>query len=224
MSRLPARRNTALAITLAGLTAACAGQCGAKGGLPPGRPPTVKGPDGETYHLVDKGAYKAYYDRWGRLQRIEYDSNGDGRADHIARHDGRKHAYQIDVDVDFDGRPDRWERYDDSGRLLKMGSASAPGRAPDTWEFPGPDGAPARREHDANADGVPERVEILDAGRVGEVHIDADRDGRVDRWQKWEGGRLAQEDLDTDGDGRGDRRLRYDARGKLLGVEPVAAR
>ena len=61
-------------------------------------------------------------------------------------------------------------------------------------------------------------------GRVGEVHIDADRDGRVDRWQKWEGGRLVQEDLDTDGDGRGDRRLRYDARGKLLGMEPVAAR
>jgi hypothetical protein len=56
------------------------------------------------------------------------------------------------------------------------------------------------------------------------VRIDADRDGRVDRWQRWEAGRLAQEDLDTDGDGRGDRRLRYDARGKLLGVEPLAAR
>jgi hypothetical protein len=214
-------RRAVLALAVSGL-AGCAGQCGARGGLPPPRPPTVKGPDGTVYHLVDKGAYKAFYDRWGRLQRIEYDSNGDGRADHVARHDGRKHAYQVDVDLDFDGRPDRWERYDDEGRLLKVGTASGPGRAPDRWEVAGPDGSAARREHDADGDGVPERVEILDAGRVAEVQIDSDRNGRIDRWQKWEAGRLAQEDLDTDGDGRGDRRLRYDARGKLLGVEPVA--
>ena len=214
----------AVAVASACALAGCAGQCGARGGLPPQRPPTVKGPDGKTYHLVDKGAYKAYYDRWGRLQRIEYDSNGDGRADHTARHDGRKHAYQIDVDVDFDGRPDRWERYDDEGRLQRVGTASGAGKAPDTWEVPAADGHPARREHDADGNGVPERVEILDAGRVGEVQIDADRDGRIDRWQKWHGGRLAEEELDTDGDGRGDRRLRYDARGKLVGTEPVAAR
>ena len=68
-----------------------AGQCGARGGLPPPRPPTVTGPDGQTYHLVDKGPYKAFYDAWGRLQRIEYDSNGDGKPDQIARYDGRRH-------------------------------------------------------------------------------------------------------------------------------------
>jgi hypothetical protein len=184
----------------------------------------VKGPDGQTYHLVDKGPYKAFYDRWGRLQRIEYDGNGDGRADHVARHDGRRHAYQMDVDVDFDGRPDRWERYDAAGKLEKVGAASGPERAPDVWVVPGADGETARREHDADGDGVPERIEILSGGLVTEVQIDADRDGRIDRWQEWEGGRLAGEDLDTDGDGRGDRRLRYDPRGKVLSVEPAPAR
>ena len=210
------------ALAAAALLSGCAGQCGARGGLPPPRPPTVKGPDGQTYHLVDKGPYKALYDRWGRLQRIEYDSNGDGRPDHVARHDGRRHAYQMDVDVDFDGRPDRWERYDAEGKLLKVGAASGPERAPDVWVVPGADGETARREHDADGDGVPERIEIVASGLVAEVHIDADRDGRLDRWQKWEGGRLAGEELDTDGDGRADRRLRYDPRGKVLSVEPVA--
>ena len=214
----------ALALLAAALLTGCAGQCGARGGLPPPRPPTVKGPDGQVYHLVDKGPYKAFYDRWGRLQRIEYDSNGDGRADHVARHDGRKRPYQVDVDVDFDGRPDRWERYDDEGRLLRVGAASGPERAPDVWEVPGPGGETARREHDADGDGVPERVEVLEAGRVAQVQLDADRDGRIDRWQEWRDGRLAGEDLDTDGDGRPDRRLRYDARGKVQSVEPAPAR
>ena len=115
------------------LAASCAGQCGARGGLPPPRPPTVKGPDGQKYHLVDKGPYKAFYDAWGRLQRIEYDSNGDGRADHIALHAGKRNPHRIDVDADFDGRTDRWEVYDEEGRLQKVGTARAPGEAPDLW-------------------------------------------------------------------------------------------
>src|SRR5688572_17468136 len=118
------------------LTFSCAGQCGARGGLPPPRPPTVTGPDGKKYHLVDRGPYKAYYDAWGRLQKIEYDSNGDGRADHTAVHEGRRHPHRMDVDSDFDGRTDRWESYDEAGKLLKVGTASAPGQAPDLWRSP----------------------------------------------------------------------------------------
>lgn len=206
------------------LAASCAGHCGARGGLPPPRPPTVEGPDGKKYHLVDKGPYKAFYDAWGRLQRIEYDSNGDGRPDHIARHDGRHHPYQLDVDSDFDGRTDRWERYDDEGRLLKVGTASKPGGAPDLWTSAPAPGEPERREHDADGDGIMERVEIVREGRVVEVQVDGDRDGRMDRWQRWEQGRLVSEDLDTDGDGKADRRVRYDPRGKVLALEPIAPR
>jgi hypothetical protein len=184
----------------------------------------VKGPDGKKYHLVDKGPYKAFYDAWGRLQRIEYDSNGDGRPDQIALHDGRKHPHQLDVDSDFDGRTDRWERYDDEGRLLKVGTASAPGRAPDLWTVIGPPGAPERREHDADGDGVMERIDVVRDGRVAAVELDSDRDGRIDRWQVWEQGRLVSEGLDTDRDGAADRTVRYDPRGKVLALEPVASR
>ena len=102
----------------------------------------MKGPDGQKYHLVDKGPYKAFYDRWGRLQRIEYDGNGDGRPDHVAHHDGRKRAYQLEVDLDFDGRTDRWEDYDAEGRLLKVGTAAARAALPTSGASPAPTARP----------------------------------------------------------------------------------
>ena len=37
---------------------------------------------------AEEAAYKAFYDSGGRLARIEYDSNGDGKPDYIAHHDG----------------------------------------------------------------------------------------------------------------------------------------
>jgi hypothetical protein len=172
---------------------------------------------------LDKGAYKAYYDRWGRIARLEYDSNGDGRPDHVALHDARRVPHTIEVDTDFDGRADRWERYDDAGTLVKVGTSSD-GKGPDRWTTAGPDGQPARVEIDADRDGRMDRVETVSAGRVVGVEIDADRDGRMDRWQEWTDGRLTAETLDTDGDGRPDRRVRYGPRGQVVALEPVAAR
>ena len=86
------------------------------------------------------------------------------------------------------------------------------------------DCAAARLEHDADGDGVIERTEVMRGGRVAEVLVDSDRDGRMDRWQRWEQGRLVSEDLDTNGDGTADRTVRYDPRGKVIALEPIAAR
>lgn len=204
------------------LTASCAGRCGARGGLPPAPPPTVKGADGQTYHLLDRGPYKAYYDRWGRLQRLEYDSNQDGRPDQIAHHDGQKTPRTIDIDQDFDGRVDRWEDYDPEGKLLKVGT-SRRGKGPDLWTSADAQGQPVRRAYDEDGDGKADRWEQLAGGRVTGVEIDSDRDGRPDRWQSWHEGQLQSEDVDTDSDGRADRRIRY-AQGKVVGLEPVASR
>jgi hypothetical protein len=217
----PVQRGLAL-FTLV-LCAGCAGRCGALGGLPPERPPLVTGPDGKTYHLVGRGPYKAFYDQWGRLQRLEYDQNGDGRADQIAHHDGARTPRTIEVDEDYDGTVDRWEDYDPAGRLARVGT-SRRGRGPDLWTTPGPDGQVARKEYDEDGDGRPDRVETLAAGVVTGVAIDQDRDGRSDRWQSWREGRLTGEELDTDRDGRPDRRLRYGDDGRVLGLDPIAAR
>jgi hypothetical protein len=181
----------------------------------------VKRADGKEYHVVQKGPYTGYYDLSGKLQVLEQDRNGDKRADVIAYHDGRKKPRLIEMDEDYDGNVDRWEDYDEAGTLLKVGS-SRRGKAPDLWAFPGPGGEPRRKEYDEDGDGKPDRAEVLAAGRVEGVELDADRDGRWDRWQEWRSGVLLSEELDTDGDGRPDRRLRYNQRGAVTGLEPVA--
>jgi hypothetical protein len=189
--------------------------CGGQHGRPPDRPPIVKDAEGREYHLLDRGAYKAYYDRWGRLQRIEYDENGDGRADHIAHHDGARLPHLIEIDEDHDGQVDRWERYGPDGVLQKVGTTSRPGGLPDVWTILGPGGEPKQREIDADGDGKPERTEILEGGVVVAVELDLDGDGRVDRWQRWSGGRLVQEEIDSDGDGRPDVRLQHQGAGAM---------
>jgi hypothetical protein len=206
------------ALLLASAVAACG-----RGGQPPARPGTVKGPDGREYHLVQRGAYKAFYDRWGRLDRLEFDGNGDGRTDAVAHYDGDRVARRVDVDTDFDGRPDRFEEYDALGRLARTGVARH-GSAPDLWVVPGPDGQEARREYDDDGDGRVDRTEVLIAGAVARVEIDSDRDGRADRFQAWEHGRMVAEEIDLDHDGRPDRRLRYNALGRVVGLESLAAR
>jgi hypothetical protein len=220
--RLPRGKALALLALALALTG-CAGRCGARGGLPPPRLPVLTGADGQKYLLLDKGDYKAYYDRWGRLQRLEYDSNKDGRPDQIAIHDGAKIPHEIQVDQDFDGKTDRWERYSPTGQLERVGTSSTGGR-PDTWAATGTDGSLTRMEYDQDGDGRIERAELLRDGLVTAMEIDADRDGRMDRWQTWEKGRLLTETLDTDGDGRPDRRIRYDASGRVGALESLPAR
>jgi hypothetical protein len=212
---MPRRKVRALLVG-ALLAAACGGRRSQ-----PDVPPLVKGPDGKEYHVVAKGRYVAYYDRWGRLDRIEYDSNGDGKPDCFSHHDGAKTPHLIEVDEDFDGKIDRWEDYDPAGKLVKVG-VSRRGHGPDLWSLPGPGDTTARKEYDEDGDGKIDRAEILDAGRIARVEIDTSRDGRMDRWQEWRKGRLVAEDLDTDGDGKADRRLRYGDAGNVLALEPMA--
>lgn len=192
--------------------------CGGLRGQPPERPPVVRGPNGESFYLVARGPYKAFYDAWGKLERIEYDSNGDGKPDQIARHDGQKHPHRLEIDVDFDGRFDRWEDYDSEGHLIRWALAGEDGR-PHRWTVVDAKGQPIRYEYDEKGTGRPERVETIESGRVRHVELDSDHDGRIDRWQDWSEGRLQSESIDLDADGKPDRRLIYDAAGQVVRVE-----
>jgi len=172
--------------------------------------------------VLDKGAYKAYYDSLGQIARILQDSNGDGRPDRIAHYKNGKVVFLVELDLDGDGWVDRFEHYDDLGKLVKVGRWRLQRGKEDTWTSLGPDGQPTRIEYDDDSDGRVDRAEVLRAGEVVGVEIDADRDGRIDRFQTWVKGRLRQEDLDTDGDGASDRRILYDARGKVTGSTPIS--
>jgi len=217
-----ARGATLLFLALL-LASACADRaCGGRGGLPPGRLPLVERGDGQSYHFLDKGAWKGYYDEEGRIAVAEYDSNGNGRADHIAHYDERRQIRLIEIDEDHDAWVDRWEHYDEAGLLLKVGRwRRSPGTA-DEWTYRTPDGQLARIEYDDNGDGDVNRGEVFEAGVVARVELDSDRDGRIDRWQRWDEGRLASEELDTTGDGSPDRRLVFGPGARLLRAEPIA--
>jgi hypothetical protein len=210
----------ALLLLLAASSVACARQCGGLGGGSPASLPLIVGPDGVKRYLDDKGAYKAWYDYWGRLERIEYDKTGDGKPDHIAHYMGGRTARLLEVDEDGNGALDRWEYYDEAGALLKVGT-SRKGGGPDLWTFPGPGDQPRRLEYDDDHDGRVERVELLEQGRVVGLELDADRDGKTDRWQRWVDGKLRGEELDTNQDGQPDRRLAYDPKGRILGVQKI---
>jgi hypothetical protein len=180
--------------------------------------PTLKGPDGRSYVLLARGAYKPYFDPQGHLERVEYDRNGDGKPDQVARHNGLRIPEVVENDDDFDGTPDRWLYYNPSGVLVKIGAARR-GKVPDFWAYNDAGGKPTRQEYDDDGDGKVERAEVLKDGRIELVEVDGNRDGKPDRWQRWEGGRLQYEDLDIDADGRPDRRLRYSPKGEVVGLE-----
>jgi len=181
----------------------------------------LKGPDGAEYLLLDRGEYKGFYDRHGRLDRIEYDSNGDGKTDHIARHSGQKSPHTLEVDEDFDGRIDRWEDYDPQGRLVKVGVSRSNRGAPDLWITLGSADVPAKKEYDENGDMHIDRTEFFERGLIVRVELDTDADGKVNRWQDWRTGRLTTEDVDSDGDGRPDRRITYTDKGRVFKLEPI---
>ena len=171
------------------------------------------------FHLLDKGAWKGYYDDQGRLAIVEYDSDGDGRADYIAHYDERRQIRLIEVDEDRDAWVDRWEYYDAAGVLEKVGRWRKLRGRVDEWIYRAPDGRPARIEYDENGDGKPDRAEVFQDGALVRVETDSGGGGRPDRWQSWDHGRLVSEELDTDGDGKPDRRLVFGPRAKLLRVE-----
>jgi hypothetical protein len=212
-------RSLLLLSALLSLVACSDRACGGRGGLPPGRLPRVDRGDGRIYYMLDKGAWKGFYDAQGRLAIVEYDSSGDGRADYIAHYDEQRRIRLIEVDEDHDAWVDRFEYYDAKGVLEKVGRwRKQKGRA-DEWIYRGPDGHPSRIEYDDDGDGRPDRADVLDHGLVVRTETDSDHDGRIDRWQNWSAGRLVSEEIDTDHDGKADRRIVYGPRGQVLRLE-----
>ena len=216
-------RNAAPLVVFVVLASAACGEraCGGLGGLPPAAMPVVKRGDGREYRLLDRGAWKGYYDAQGRIAVAEYDSNGDGRPDYIAHYDENRQIRLFEVDEDHDSWVDRFEYYNAAGILEKVGRCRKQRGRADEWTYRAPDGRPARIEYDDDGDGKPERAEVLKDGELVGIEVDSDRDGRVDRWQHWEKGRLVSEEIDIDGDGKPDRRLVFGPKARLLRVERV---
>jgi hypothetical protein len=145
------------------------------------------------------GVVPTYNAQTGRLERISYDRNKDGKPDAWLHMDGTR-ATRSELDENYDGAVDRWEEY--QGDV----TAAAPGGAVPRSDL-------VRAEQSTQFDGKVNRWERYQDGRLATVEEDTTGDGRPDKWETWVDGSLAEVALDTRNAGKPDRRLVYPADG-----------
>ena len=143
-----------------------------------------------------------YNKETGRLERITYDRNHDGKPDAWLFMNGTR-VVMAQLDENFDGSVDRWEYY---------GERSEPDSS-DTPQSAGMPGLPRnvleRAEQATRGDGKVTRWEKYEKGKLVRVEEDTTGSGHVDKWETWSGGAIQMLELDTKGTGRPDRRLVY---------------
>jgi hypothetical protein len=148
-----------------------------------------------------------YDPKTGRLVRLRYDTNANGKVEIWSYMDGAR-ITRIDIDKNEDGLVERWEHYGPPGNtLIKVGFSRAQDGIEDAWGYPGPDGTVARIEVATRRDGRVNRVEFYEKDVMVRVEEDTDGDGKPDKWERFDGGRLASVDLDTTKSGTPNRRL-----------------
>ena len=102
------------------------------------------------FRLIEKGPYQALYGSDGRLQRLVYDGNGDGRADVVTFFGPGGKPVRAEIDTDGDGVVDRWETFSAEGVLEKVGLSRRRTGTPDEWDYVDARGAVVRRERAEN--------------------------------------------------------------------------
>jgi hypothetical protein len=136
----------------------------------------------------------------GKLTKLAYDSNNNGKPDTWAYMDGAR-LVRLEADENEDATIDRWEYY-------SANPSSASGTQP-----------PERIDRATRADGKVSRREFFEAGVLVRIEEDVDGNGVVDKWESYSAGALSMLALDTSGAGKPDRRFIYRPDGSLERVE-----
>jgi hypothetical protein len=139
------------------------------------------------------GVVPSYNADTGKLERITFDRNKDGKVDAWLFMDGTR-AVRAELDENHDGAVDRWEHY-------RAGGQGAGGATPR--------GELERAEQSTRFDGVVSRWEAYESGRLSTVREDTSGDGRPDKWETWADGSLTEVALDTRNTGQPDRKIVY---------------
>jgi hypothetical protein len=156
------------------------------------------------------------YDDKGRLQKIAYDRNGDGKPDAWGYMDGVR-VVRVEVDENGDGQIDRWEFH--TADATPNTGARPPAPAGQAGVADEGDRTLEHIERATKFDGKVSRWEYFKDGALTRIEEDTDGDGRVDKWETYVSGSLATMSLDTSGRGRADRRLVYRPDGSLERIE-----
>ena len=138
----------------------------------------------------------------GRLAKLEYDSNGNGKPDTWAYMEGPR-LIRLEADENEDTRIDRWEYY----RPAEAGAAAQ------TKQFP------ERIDRATRLDGQVSRREFFERTQMVRVEEDTDANGATDKWETYSDGALTVLALDSSGKGKPDRRLVYRPDGSLDRIE-----
>ena len=176
---------------------------------------------------------RAEYDHeTGRVRRIYFDFNRNGRNDAVSIMDGT-HIDHIELDFDEDGKVDRWDFYKGGPSLLYVGLSRLKDGVMDSRAFYGPAGELIRIEVSTRRDGRFNRVEFYDAGTLVRSEEDTNGDGRPDKWETFRPNTdirpneppyvIASVAFDDLGSGTPQRRLIYDANGRRVRVEHPSA-
>jgi hypothetical protein len=129
---------------------------------------------------------KAEYDpRTGHLQRLSADINHDGRRDAVAVLDGTR-IDRIELDLDENGKVERWDYYNGLRQVQSVGFSRLDDGVLDARAFYGANGQVARIEVSTRRDGLFNRVEFYEDGRLTHATEDSNGDGRVDRWETYQ--------------------------------------
>jgi hypothetical protein len=149
---------------------------------------------------ADASRIQAQYDRQtGRLSRLQYDANGNGKTDTWAFMDGTRIS-RLEADENEDGRVDRWEYYNPSTQ-----TSGKP--------------VPERIERATRMDGRVSRRELFEQGELARIEEDTNGDGTIDKWEAYVGGTLSVLALDLRFRGTPDRKFFYKPDGTLDHIE-----
>jgi hypothetical protein len=176
---------------------------------------------------MDAGLTPIYDKETGRLQRLDVDSDKDGRIDAVSFMDGQK-IVKIEIDRDQDGRVELWEYYGADRKLERVGFSRSNDGKEDAWSYQAPDGTVARIDVSVNRDGKVSRREFYEDDRLtraeevngpgitpGSAALPSEsQTWKPARWETYDpSGRLAIVAFDSSGRGTPDRRLVYDDAG-----------
>ena len=175
---------------------------------------------------------RAEYDKkTGRLTRLQFDANKNGRNDATAVMDGAR-IVRVELDLTENGKVDRWDFYKEDRSLEKVGFSKADDGVLDAVAFYDRASQLARMEISTARDGRFNRVEYYTAGVLIRSEEDTNGDGRADKWETYvpqpnhaagePAYAIATAAFDDTGRGKPQRRFTYGPKGTiaLFEVDP----
>ena len=120
----------------------------------------------------------------GRLSRVTFDANRNGRNDAVGLMDGTR-IREVELDLDENGKVERWDVYGPNRKLERVGLSRRNDGVMDAQAFYTGTGELARLDVATARNGRFDRSEFYEAGVLVRSAEDTDGDGRPDKWDSY---------------------------------------